>query len=581
MTIALGLAPESFKYVFGSYHPFAVPFEEDRAVSLVCARGDRAAAQLLIYAEEELLVCVGGEAAFDERGPIDVLRVCAELPELPPGSVTASLVGLVEDDDRQLKSDMLLRQPSIRVERRRVQPVWIEVEIGPDAAPGVYRPQITVYRHRMFEDEAIVRKLSFEVKVADVTLRPPSDYSFYLDLWQHNSNIARKYDVPLWSDAHFEILESYVTSLAALGQKAITVVVSEIPWSGQASCYDRIDPANLFEYSIVQATRREDGEWTYDMGALNRYVELCMRHGIRQEIEVFGLLNIWVLEDAGYGGVIGDYEDAVRIRYYDEGSRTYRYVREKRHLEAYVAALERNFIEQSWIDKVRILADEPADLPAFRKRLAALREMAPSFRYKVAINHAEFMAEEGLEDHVPILDCAASEWDRIRELKAGKTGRTLFYVACDVKTPNTFIGSHLLEARAIPWLAWHLKLDGFLRWNYTAWPNDPLAKIVYHYPFFPAGDTNFVYPGRDGRPMLSLRYKLLQKGIRDYEIFARYVREGGSREKVDALLRRVFLWQDPKELHRDARRLPQELFSLSDEDYEGIVAELLEELAAM
>ncbi len=580
MKIALGLAPESFKYVFGSYHKFAVPFEEDRAVSLVCARGDRAAAQLLIYAEEELLVCVGGDAAFDERGPIDVLRVSAELPELPQGSVSASLIGLVEDDDRQLKSDILLRQPSIRVERRRVQPVWIEVEIGPDAVPGVYRPQITVYRHRMFEDEAVVRKLSFEVKVADVKLGPPSDYSFYLDLWQHNSNIARKYDVPLWSDAHFEILESYVSSLAALGQKAIAVVVSEIPWSGQASCYDRIDPANLFEYSIVKVTRRADGEWTYDMRALNRYVELCMRHGIRQEIEVFGLLNIWVLEDAGYGGVIDDYEDAVRIRYYDEGSRTYRYVREKKHLEAYIAALERNFIEQGWIDKVRILADEPADLPAFRKRLAALREMAPSFRYKVAINHAEFMAEEGLEDHVPILDCAASEHDRIQELKAGKTGRTLFYVACDVKTPNTFIGSHLLEARAIPWLVWHLKLDGFLRWNYTAWPNDPLAKIVYHYPFFPAGDTYFVYPGRDGKPMLSLRYKLLQKGIRDYEIFARYVCEGGSRKRVDGLMRRVLLWQDPKELHRDARKLPQELFSLSDEDYDGIIAELLEELAA-
>ncbi|MFD0669945.1 DUF4091 domain-containing protein [Cohnella sp. GCM10027633] len=581
MTIALGLAHESYKYVFGVRNKFATPFEEDRAISLVCARGDRTAAQLLIHAEEELLVCVGEEAAFDERGPIEVLRVRAEVPGLTHGGVSASLVGLVEDDDRQLKSDIVLRQSAIRVEKRRVQQVWIEVEIGADAKPGVYRPRITVYRHRMFEDETVVRTLSFEVKVLDLTLAQPSDYSFYLDLWQHNANLARKYDVPLWGDDHFAILDAYLPSLAALGQKAITLVVSEIPWSGQASCYDRIDPANLFEYSIVMVTRRTDGQWTYDMSALDRYVELCMRHGIREEIEVFGLLNVWVLEDAGYGGVIDDHEDAVRIRYYDEGSRSYRYVREKRHLEAYVAALERHWTEKGWIDKVRVLADEPADLPAFRKRLSALRAMAPSFRYKVAINHAEFMAEEGLEDHVPILDCAAAEHERIHELKAGKTGRTLFYVACDVHTPNTFIRSHLLEARAIPWLVWHLKLDGFLRWNYTAWPNDPLGKIVYHCPFFPAGDTNFVYPGRDGRPLLSLRYKLLQKGIRDYEILARYVREGGRREKADELLRRVLLWQDPKELHRDARRQTQELISLNDEDYDGIIAELLEELASM
>lgn len=580
MTIALGLEQDSYKYVFGVYHKFAAPFDENKRISLVSGKNDRAAVQLLLYAEEEMLVCVDEDAAFYERGPIDVFRVSVEAPGLQRGRIQASLVGLVEDDDRQLKSDMILRQSSIYVEKRRAQPVWIEVEIDGDAEPGVYAPRITVYKHRMFEDETVVRTLTFELKVLDVSLRSPADYDFYLDLWQHNSNIARKYDAALWSEQHFAILEPYVASLAALGQKAISVVVSEIPWSGQASCYDRIDPSNLFEYSIVQATRRADGEWTYDFGALNRYVELCMKHGIREEIEVFGLLNIWVLEDAGFGGVIEDHGDAVRIRYYDEGSRTYRYIRERSQLEFYVAALERNFIDNGWIDKVRILADEPADLEKFRGRLQALRAMAPSFRYKVAINHAEFMEEEGLLDHVPGLDCVAVEYEQMMRLKEGQDGKTLYYVACDIKYPNTFIASHLLESRAIPWIAWRFKLDGFLRWNYTAWPNDPLNRISYHHPFFPAGDTNFVYPGRDGLPMLSLRYKLLQKGIRDCEIFSAYVAQGGDRETLAQRMRRVFLWEDQRELHRDSRRNKEELFSFDDRDYDGIVEEALAELAA-
>ncbi|MDG0792134.1 DUF4091 domain-containing protein [Cohnella ginsengisoli] len=579
MNITMGLAPDSYKYVFGVYHKFGAPFDPDRKLSLTCGRRDRAAAQLLIYADEELLVCVGEDAAFDERGPIDVLRVSAKVPGLAEGSVRASLVGLVEDDDRQLKSDILLRQTSLRVDRRRVQPVWIEAEIGEGAAPGVYRAEITVYRRRMFEDERVEATLTFEIVVHEVTLGAPADQTFYLDLWQHNANIARKYDAELWSDGHFEVLEHYVASLAALGQKAVSLVVSEIPWSGQASCYDRIDPANLFEYSIVGAAKRADGTWAYDYRALDRYVELCERHGIKDEIEVFGLLNIWVYEDAGYGGIIADHPDAVRIRYRDEASGTYRFIRERSEFEAYVVALEKHFTDRGWIDRVRVLADEPSDLPLFRKRLGAMRKMAPSFQYKAAIAHASFMEEEGIVDHVPILDCAGQEHEQIMAMREGKTGRTLYYVACDVKHPNTFITSHLIEARAIPWIVWQLRLDGFLRWNYTVWPTDPLRKISYHHPFFPAGDTNFVYPGRDGRPLLSLRYKLLQKGIRDYEIIARYVREGGDRERLDSRMRSVIRWESPADLHRDARRRIEELISLDEADYDGLIAELLGELA--
>ncbi|CAI6044362.1 DUF4091 domain-containing protein [Cohnella sp. JJ-181] len=581
MPIQLGLEHESFKYVFGILHKFSAPFGEPKSISLTCGRNDRAAVQLLIYSDEEMLVSVGADPCFYERGPIEIVRVDVDAPGLKPGAIKANLIGLVEDDDRQLKSDMILPQTSIHVEKRRAQPVWVELELDRDVKPGRYEPRITVYRHTLFEDETPVGELSFEVHVADVTLNDPADHGFYLDLWQHNANIARKYDVELWSDRHFEIIENYVASLSALGQKASTLVVSEIPWSGQSSCYDRIDPANLFEYNIVQVTKRPDGEWHYDFGALNRYVELCMKHRIEQEIEVFGLLNIWMLEDAGYGRVIEALDDAVRIRYFDGASRTYKYMRDKDELAAYVTALERNFIDRGWIDRVRVVADEPADLKRFVGRLNTLKEMAPSFRYKAALDHAEFVELniEGLTDYVLNLDSVAKEHDRVAELVQNKTGRMLYYVACTHKQPNTFINSHPLESRLIPWLSWFLKMDGFLRWNYTVWPNDPLRRITYHGPFFPAGDTNFVYPGRDGTPMLSLRYKLLQKGIRDFDIMQRYVSGGGDRERLAERLKTVFLWNDLSELHPKSRRTREELFLLEDDACEAIVGGLLAELA--
>ena len=62
-----------------------------------------------------------------------------------------------------------------------------------------------------------------------------------------------------------------------------------------------------------------------------------------------------------------------------------------------------------------------------------------------------------------------------------------------------------------------MRFDGFLRWNYTVWPDDPRKDIRYE--SFEAGDTNFVYPAYNGDVLLSLRYKNLQRGISDYELF--------------------------------------------------------------
>ncbi|GGH39383.1 DUF4091 domain-containing protein [Paenibacillus segetis] len=580
MNISLALEDASYKYVHGVLNKPGFPADEHKQISLVCGRNDRAAVQLLVYSEQEMLVSVNEDTCFYERGAIDIVRVNVDVPGLQEGSITANLIGLVEDDDRQLKSDIILQQPFIHVDGRRIQPVWIEVVIDKDVKPGLYTPQITVLGHRMFEDEELIRQLTFEIQVMNTTLSDAQNYSFNLNLWQHNSNIARKYDVDLWSDEHFAIMDNYVASLANLGQKALSVIVSEIPWSGQFSSYDRIDPANMFEYNIVKANLLANGEWSFDFNALNRYIELGMKHGITQEIEVFGLINIWVIEDAGFGGVMEDYNDAVRIRYWDESSNTFKYMKHKQDFAKYVQALEQNFIQQGWIDKVRVTADEPADIELYTARLDELKQMAPSFKYKAAMNHASFIEQkiEGIVDYVPVLDCITSEYQKIQQLKNEIKGSMTYYVCCVPELPNTFISSHLLESRLIPWLAFHMNMDGFLRWNYTVWPNDPLNKITYHYPIFSAGDTNFVYPGRNGQPMLTLRYKLLQKGIRDYEILNSYIKQGGDREKLEQQMKKIFLWQSIDELHPSARKNREELFSLLNTDYEEIITEILTEL---
>lgn len=580
MELYCGLDNETVKYEYGKNTTWEIPFQESKNIKLTCGKEDFSVAQLLLYNKTDMMVCINDDPCFCESHPVDVIRVKVNIPGIAKDDIKVNLVSLIKDDDGLMKSDALIKQPFIYVEPRKMQAVWIEVKTNEKTVPGIYKANITITGTKVFDDEIVLKNLSYEIQVVNVKLDKPIDYNYHLDLWQHNSSIARTYEVPLWSDRHFEIIENYVAALSELGQKAITVIVSEIPWSGQWSSYNRISASNTYEYNIIKISRRKDGQWEYDFSAMNRYIKLCMKYGIDKEIEVFGLMNIWLLKDVGYGKVIKDYDDGIRLRYYDEATKIYKYIRDKKDLTSYISALEQNFVRSGWSDKVRVLCDEPSEVEKFKNNLNELTKIAPSFQFKVAINHIEFIKEDipGIADYVPGLPCVCQEYDKVMEINKELKGRLYYYVCCGPERPNTFLCSPIIESRLLSWISWYMNLDGFLRWNFTVWPNKPFDEDSYHHQGFPAGDTTFVYPGKDGFPVFTLRYMNLKRGIRDYEIFNRYEKHIGSREIIMEKIRKVFKFNDICDMHPDARRNADELYSLNCEDYDCIIRNMLLEL---
>lgn len=569
----VGLQSMFYKAVWGhNAWSQARAMVQNKHAELVCCRRDSAALQCLILDENDFLLTTAEDPIFWKGGPLEIVRIEAALDGVQDGiAVQTNLIGMIEDDDRCLKADLLMEACETYVEGGKAQPVWIELHTDEHTPPGEYPGTVRMYAHTMFEDERLVGECTFTLTVKEMLLPNPGDYRFYLDLWQHSSNIARKYEAKLWSDDHFNVLDHYMESLGQLGQKVVSLVVSEIPWSGQFSHRDR-KPSNFFEYNIVRIVRASDGRFHYDFSALDRYVRLAEKHGICAEIELFGLLNIWQDRDAGYGSVVEGDPDGIRLRYLDEASGTYRFIRDQEQLEHYIRALEAHLSARGWIERVRVMADEPGDVELFQVRLQRLRLVAPSFRYKVAVHHAAFIRQgiQGICDYAPVLTCVGSEYEKLTEHLRSKTGRTLYYVACNPDKPNTFLGSPPLESRLMPWLAEKLGLDGFLRWSYTAWPDDPLHSLSYRAPLWKAGDTSFVYPGASGRPQLSLRYKWLQRGIRDYELM-QLMKADGREEVVASALEAVIKFAHPRELHAADVKKASELYSLDVADYERLV----------
>ncbi len=537
---------------------------EETPIKLFAAKREEVFCTLLLHHSEKATLSVGGNPAFSKYGCFDNYRVTVSANG-EGVTAEAKLIGKVPDDAGWNTSDIVLNQDYIEMEGGIGQQVMILVKVDENALVCDSTVTVKVYCSKAFEPETLVKRYDIPLHVYKVLMPDVKDNRFHLDLWQHCSNIARKHDVMLWSEDHFAVLESYVKSLGELGQKAVTVIASEIPWSGQRGYRVNNYPSDLYEYSMIRVTKK-DGVFSYDYSAMQRYIDLCFANGIDREIEVFGLINIWTDEPYGFGKAYAADPDGVRIRYYDADNGIYRYMDNNEDVAAYVAALERYFEQTNQLSYVQIVADEPADVEAYRASLNRLHAAAPKFVYKVAINHIAFIEEFGdyISDVVPTINFAAQKAEYLSaRSKAGK-GRTLLYVCCGPDYPNTFLASPAYEIEVITAFIHKIGIDGFLRWNYTVWPDEPRKRLSFRAPGWKAGDTNFVYPGNHGKALLSLRWYFMRRAIQNFALLDLAAK--ASPETVKAVYDRIFVSENPADFAVTSyamkdNKLPSELYA--------------------
>jgi hypothetical protein len=493
------------------------------SINLFAARNEVIGVQVLLGARQDFVLILDNANWLHPLGFTPRLRLEIRFPSLPEGAVEAFPVGYVEGDDRRLWMESLDRVGYTEVPAFRPQSVYLRIHIPAALDPGLHQGQVRAFTQFGFEDETLCWEGTIRLQVYRAILPDVRDWSIHLNLWQHCTAIARYYRVPLWSEAHFALIDRYYASLARLGQKAVSVMATEIPWSGQRCYRDRAYPAYLFEHAIVEVSRDLVGQLHFDYRKLDRLLDLAARHAIDREIDIFGLLNIWVDPEFGFSKLALDAPDAMRVRCYDQATETYTYLRTAAGLRAFIRGLHDHLQAKGLLDRVRIFADEPGDLEEFKKRLDLVKSAGPDFKYSVAINHYEFLEfiPPEVVDAVPIITLACQDpalTAAYRERLHARGGHMDWYVCCWPPVPNTFLHSPLVEAQLHGWFTFYARLDGFLRWAFCLWTAEPWRRVSWRAPNWPAGDMYFVLPGNDGAPVETLRYEGLRTGFQDYEL---------------------------------------------------------------
>lgn len=507
----------------------------DRTLSLTAVRNEQISAQIALGAKKELsnisiqisdFITLDDEVLSKENIQIRYVKYIAvqrarseyvwspKMEEIVGESVSGSM-------DPNVVADPLIEAETITIPAYRAQPVWITFKIPKTLNPGVYEGNITITSN---EYPSIKHKIKLNIK--DQVLPEPEDYKFDLDLWVNPSVIAEYYNLEHWSDKHWDMIAMYLEDYASRGGKNILTTITNEPWHKpwlNGTTHSQIE----FGYrSMVGWERDNDGNWSFDYTIFDKYIDLASKLGINKSINAYSLtpfhtkqvIQYFDRADGKNKTLELDIEDKLYVKVWSD----------------FLTSFKKHLINKGVFKKTYLGFDEkPHDV--LYKIQELIGEVAPEFLDRIVIaGHAEattyatnlsisymFFPEQPLDgrSEFPIHETIN------KRKKEGK--QTTFYLCAEPAHPNTLSYSPAIEAQLIPWLVLKYNTDGYLRWAYNNWTEDPFNKPVF---IHNQGDDYYVYPGKNG-PISSIRWELLKEGIEDYELFTIIKQNGDISDK--------------------------------------------------
>jgi len=348
-------------------------------------------------------------------------------------------------------------------------PRVVEISVPADARPGVYRCGM------------------MNVRVVDRVLPPAKEWKYFLDLWQHPWAVSRYFKAKPFSKRHYEKMRPVWELLASAGQKTITTTILPEAWDHQ--CYDAYG-------TMIERTKKDDGTWAFDYSVFDEYVEFCRGCGLGPDICCYtmcpwGYVVRWKNEK-------GEVQSCVA----KPGTKEF-----EDYWGAFLDDFAKHLGEKGWLKDTYISMDERS-IEDVKIIGTFIRRHIPAMRISMAGNELPSQYGTTIDDFCMILGNKVNA-DYLKEAaeRRAKGMVTTYYVCCGPTYPNTFMSSGPGEAFWLGAFPAMCGLDGFLRWAWNSWPQDPEKDASYGN--WRAGDTFFCYP--DGEP--SWRFLELRNGI--------------------------------------------------------------------
>lgn len=378
--------------------------------------------------------------------------------------------------------------------------VWVDLRIDDAADAGIH--VLTIAAHTADGDRLFEDAVEFEVFPYEL---PPLD--IVNTHWFHCDGLAHYYDVPVFSEEHWNAIDNFLGRAAVMGATSVLTPVWTPPLDTARDTTRT--PVQLLDISYSA------GRYSFGFEKLGRWLELCRKHGLAQ-VEIAHFFTQWGAEATPAIYVNEDNKTVHKFGWHVSATDpAYREL-----LEQLVPEL-RKFLGSHWPgDVIYHVSDEPHGekaLATYGAARAVIADLLSGCIIVDALSDFAFYQNGAVPIPVVATDALAPFLDaKIDDLWV------YYCVAQQRDVANRFVGLPSLRNRVLGHQLFAFDVAGFLHWGFNFY--NSVGSLSQIDPFqdtcagggFPAGDAFIVYPGPNGKPLDSIRFKVFAAAMQDH-----------------------------------------------------------------
>lgn len=387
----------------------------------------------------------------------------------------------------------------IRLTPNHWKSLWIDCETTEQTKKGDYSIRLTI---STMESEPL-GELTFSIEVLDAVLPP---LPILHTEWFHSDCLATYYQVEIFSEEHWRILENFISTAARRGCNMILTPIFTPP-------LDTAIGGERPTVQLIDITLDEDG-YSFSYEKFERWIAMCRKCGMKY-FEISHLFSQWGAK----------YTPKVVVKVNGK---------EEKHFGWHTSAVSREYLEflqqllpslTNELQKLGIekqcyfhISDEPSinDLDSYAVAKNLVKDYLKDYPIVDALSDYTFYQSGLIKEPI----CATNHLEPFLKDRPEKlwayycTGQYL-----DVS--NRFIAMPGYRTRILGTQLYKYQMDGFLQWGFNFYYSHHSLYPINPYQCtdageaFPSGDPFIVYPGADGKPEESIRLMLMEEAMND------------------------------------------------------------------
>lgn len=378
--------------------------------------------------------------------------------------------------------------------------LWIDIDIPADSA----EIGESEFKIEMVDDNGAVK--TTDILTVDVINATLPEQELILTQWFHCDSLANYYDVEVWSEKHWEIVENFARAAYRNGINLLLTPTFTPPLDTQVG-------GERLTTQLVGVTV-ENGKYSFNFDLLDRWVDMCDRIGIKY-LEIAHLFTQWGAKhapkimatvDGEYKKIFGWETDAISEEYVG-------FLRQ--FLTEFLTHMKKNGNDKRCFFHI---SDEPQleHLEFYRAAKDSISDLLEGYVIMDALSDYDFWK-------MGIVDLPIPCNDHIEPFIENNVPNLWTYYCCGqcIGVSNRLIAMPSWRNRSIGMQMYKYKIIGFLQWGFNFYNNQFSVDDIEPYTdlsgehWVPAGDPFSVYPGPRGKALDSIRIVVFSHALQD------------------------------------------------------------------